>query len=214
MVDFLYDNFLFLYFAFIVVYFCLMALLASKRKDKVKKSYRLLQQAFKDETISGKDDILLIYRYSKLPMPFVDYLDGFIFYLRNERVNTEEFSKINAFICKIASEEWQEKPFEGVGQYEQWLLKSIDAVVENKTLIRNSLVQLAASIKQSKKKIKQLTSRNKWSIVFSIISVIITIWFGVQSVSKNDLETMNDDTKSTLIEFIESRFFTQTQENR
>lgn len=207
--DFLYDNFLVLYFVFLGAYFTLMALLTSKRKDRVKKSYRLLQQGLKDETISGKDDILLIYKCSRLPMSFVDYLEGFIFYLRNEKqVNVEDFIKINAFICEIVSEEWQEKPFEGIGQYEQFLLKSIDEIVENenknKTLIRNSLTQLAMSIEKSQKKIRQLRRKNMWSIAFSIISVIITIWFGVKSVSKKDLEAMKNDTTSPLIEVNES----------
>ena len=86
-----------------------------------------MQQGFRAETIHGREDIRLIYKCSKIPLAFVDYLEGFIFYLRETmQVDKEDFNKINTFICEIASDERKDKPFEDVEQYDQRLLKAID----------------------------------------------------------------------------------------
>ncbi len=218
--DFFKDNLIFIIYVLLVLcYVCIMLSLNRIGNNRVRRSYKILRQGFIDKTVLSKDDIRLIYKCSKISMPFVDYLEGFIFYLRDSvQEDKTNFNEINATISKIASEERQEKPFEDVEQYEKQLLKTIDEAVQNgeKQSVHNELRHLATSIKNSQKKIKQLTRTNMWSVPASIIGALITIiiwWFGRTSISKKDIETIKENTRTVVIETLDLEHSAQLQEH-
>jgi len=192
-------------------------------KNKLKRSFKLITKGIEDDTIKNKDDIFLIYKSIISELTFADFLDKYIIYLRknkDERDTTEIkidaglFNRISIFIKKIVDEERQDKPFEGVDNYEQRLLNLIDDAAQcgEKKSVHNNLSDLATSIKINQMKLKKAARINTWSIPISIISIIITVciwWFGRTSISTKDLKTIKQDNKSALIEVIDSLHHTQ-----
>lgn len=174
-----------------------------------KMGYKLLKRGILNGTVRNAGDIRGIHGHSASSMPFINYLHEFIFYLRKTMQNDcDNFNKINIFIDEIILEEQMKTPFGDVEQYEQQLLKAIEDAAQNgeKQLIHSELGHLATSIKNSQKKIKNLNQIKTWSIPFSIVSVLITVglWLLGTPISKKDLETIKDNTRSVLVEVLDS----------
>lgn len=202
--------------AYIVV--VLDILRSSKHNRKLKESFKLITNGIKDDTVKTKDDIFLIYKTISSNLTFADFLEKYIIYLRKNKeeqdpaeikVDAKFFNRTNNFIKEIIDEERQDKPFEGVDNYEQRLLNLIDNAAKcgEKESAHRNLADLAISIKNNQAKLKKATRLNAWSIPMSIASIIITVciwWFGRTSISTQDLEVIKQENKKTQIELIDS----------
>lgn len=205
-----------LFTAYLIV--ILDTLRSLKHNRKLKESFKLITNGIKDDTIKTKDDIFLIYKTITSNLIFADFLEKYIIYIRKTKeeqdaaeikVDANFFNRTNNFIKEIIDEERQDKPFEGVDNYEQRLLNLIDNAAKcgEKESAHNNLADLAISIKNNQAKLKKATRLNAWSIPISIVSIIITIciwWFGRTSISTQDLKVIKQDDKKTLIELIDS----------
>lgn len=202
----------------VYIYIILETLINLKYKRKLKESFKLITNGIKDDTVKTKDDIFLIYKTISSNLTFANFLEKYIIFLRKnkEEQNTAEikvdanfFNRTNNFIKEIIDEERQDKPFEGVDNYEQRLLNLIDNAAQcgEKESAHNNLADLAISIKNNQAKLKKANRLNAWTIPTSIISIIITVciwWFGRTSISTQDLEVIKQENKKTQIELIDS----------
>lgn len=118
----------------VAIFYMFIVFTARKRrvyKNKLKRSFKLITKGIEDDTIKNKDDIFLIYKSIISELTFADFLDKYIIYLRKNKderdtaeikIDAGLFNRISIFIKKIVDEERQDKPFEGVDNYEQRLL--------------------------------------------------------------------------------------------
>ncbi|MBN2788419.1 MAG: hypothetical protein JXQ69_08885 [Paludibacteraceae bacterium] len=181
-------------------------ILGKEQKNK-EKLFDEIDKKFKAGLIKSKEDLLIIINsfsrqynnvYSLGPI-----LEDYITYRLNEKNDVETPVKYD-LLKTIINQENKEKPYENIPDEERRLFLAINDNIKYKDfdVIKFNLHELSMLISTRHKSFKKIARANKWSIPIAIISLIITVFFGIIQIFPNAENKKLQESNRALIEKI------------
>ena len=171
--------------------------------------FKLLKNNLKHHLVNDKEDILVllnsISREYEINYSFDSLLEDYIVSIsknENDGFQKDEYDLIK----KMIMIEKQEKPFNNVPEEEKRILISINECLKTNNLepIKTNLKELSTVISTRNRIYEKTAKVNKLAITITIISVIVTIMFGIIGLQKIDYKK---------IEVINSQLIEKLQQN-
>ena len=170
-----------------------------KRNEEINSSiYNLLINGIINKTLN-EESVNLIFKKSNekrigfffLSPTYERFLESFLYsVLERENKNNGDLTKdVNEFIKPILDKLKENNPYSNVNERERRSLVSIADTIKNsanltgseKSAVKHYLEELAVALEENQTNLKFSKRINKWSLVISVISVILTIYFGYTS---------------------------------
>lgn len=159
------------------------------------KFFKLLDAKFKKELVKDKGDVLILLnslsREFERDFSFAPIIEDYLSYLTGKDFTKEKdddnlLQKNYSFLKQIIEKENEEKPFSNTPEEERRLLRAIDDSLKNSdTEAINYNLQELNSVISTRYRIYQKATRiNKWSIPVALIGFILTIIFGIMSITQ------------------------------
>ena len=191
----------------VFVYLLILKRKRVRTRRKKEEAFEMITDGFKNRTLEDKKDIFIIFKNhvsAIYNIPYADFLEDYIMYLRKSDSLIENFNDINARIKDIITEEQCDKPFEGVSEHEKRLLIAIDDSAKNNSItsIPHTLNELALVLKGNQKRLTKARNTNYWTTPLAIFGFILTIisWFLSDGLSQKDIDKIKINTEISIKE--------------
>jgi len=176
-----------------------------KNTDK-EKFFLALDSKFELNLINGRDDILILLNsiarefdqlYSIAPI-LEDYITNHFDIISKEKdvgKYSSELKERYTLLKKIISEENQDKPFKSAPDEERRLLVALRDGIQNDDTqsMQFNLDELNSVISARTKIYQRANLLNRWSVPMAILGLIMTILFGILSMTTSKLDSKQID---------------------
>lgn len=158
-------------------------------REKAEEAFNLLKKGYEQKNLS-EASIRLIYdrlipnsSYDNI-IPYIDFLESFLIYIRKEDSDGDLTKSIETLIYPILQKEKEEKPYTGVQEGERRILLAIEESANKSELssLKKHLEDLAVLIQNNQRSLDKAERTNKWTIPTSIVGVFLTVFFGLYSI--------------------------------
>lgn len=211
----------FLGIGYIVVVFYAASLLRKrshirKTKRQIDDAFNLLKRGYEQHTLHEKAIRLIYNKLSSnfddlIEYTFVNFLEDFLDYIRNEDTDGTLINQIEELVYPILDKEKEEKPYANINEGERRILLAIEesASQNEVTSLKKHLIDLSLLIENNQKEKNKAETTNKWTIPTSICGVIFTLIFGIygffgSSLSSKDINSISDKLNERIISSVDS----------
>ena len=181
-------------------------------KKKLSKEFKSICDNIRDDLICTRDDLHTIYdkNYTKAYPSFIDFLyelkdrllrsDG----ISKSSYYPNEISKIKEYFDNLIKEQNKKEPFSGISDEDRASFMNILQLTEDndkKALIGQEINRITISIRNYISRIKKESRNNKIALALSVFGIIATAIFyflGNASLSKENIEEININTKQQM----------------
>jgi len=179
------------------------------------KANKLLLKSAKEDSLDDILDEIEIRRIFDqcftVQYSYLDFLEGFIIYVRKNSTDVQLIKKVISLLRPIIEKEKAEKPYSKIEGKERTLLQIIrdSAMANEHHAVNRNLENLAEEIGKKQKELKSSKRQNWLSLGAGIISIIVSIAFGLwsSSLSDKDVERISREVSSSVKDSINTKIF-------
>lgn len=128
---------------------------------------------------------------------YIDYLEGFLIYIRHKDINAGQVNGITAIVNPILQREREEKPYADLNSNDRSIMLAIEDAVNNgeKVSVKKQLQDLSTSIIEKQSEIKKTKKWNRWTFTLTVVSILLPVimYLFVPVLSKKEVNRIADE---------------------
>lgn len=187
---------------YIVLALIILYLIAGKelvQEHAIEKFYKLMIKSNGQNTLDANIIHLVYTQLLKqgYNISYVEFLERFLIYIRQRDINAKQINEITIIINSILQGEREEKPYEGLNNFDRSILLAIEEAVNNgeKVSVKKHLRDLSSSIIEKQAEIRKIKKWDRWTITLTVISILLPVimYLFVHVLSKKEVNRIADE---------------------